>query len=176
MPNQKGFTLIELLLVLAIIGIISAIAIPALLGQRSRARDRSCQENASSILSDIISAADKYREQTGAVQTLSVLNTNVFGTSTATSMIPTIYQAKNPWNTSGAVGAYATSAISETSSDGTATKAAATVAKLGQVQFGWLSPSGATPATLVSAVYLQNQFKDGSGASTNVFLKTSNLD
>ena len=38
MKKQSGFTLIELLLVLAIIGIISAIAIPALLGQRARAR------------------------------------------------------------------------------------------------------------------------------------------
>ncbi len=38
MKNQKGFTLIELLLVLAIIGIISAIAIPSYLGQRHRAR------------------------------------------------------------------------------------------------------------------------------------------
>lgn len=36
--HQKGFTLIELLLVLAIIGIISGIAIPTFLGQRRRAR------------------------------------------------------------------------------------------------------------------------------------------
>ena len=36
--NTKGFSLIEVLLVLAIIGIISGIAIPSFLGQRRRAR------------------------------------------------------------------------------------------------------------------------------------------
>jgi prepilin-type N-terminal cleavage/methylation domain-containing protein len=36
--NASGFSLIELMLVLAILGIISAIAIPSFLGQRRRAR------------------------------------------------------------------------------------------------------------------------------------------
>lgn len=55
MKKQSGFTLIELLLVLAIIGIISAIAVPALLGQRERARATAVKDNVTAILGDLTS-------------------------------------------------------------------------------------------------------------------------
>ncbi len=47
--TAKGFTLVEIMIVVAIIGIIIAIAVPAFLRARENARGQACQENLSKI-------------------------------------------------------------------------------------------------------------------------------
>nr|WP_320132887.1 type II secretion system protein [uncultured Holophaga sp.] len=73
MKKQSGFTLIELLLVLAIIGIISAIAIPALLGQRERAKAKATQGNADAIAGECARVNDTMKENGTAVTATEVV-------------------------------------------------------------------------------------------------------
>ncbi len=87
--RQSGFTLIELLLVLAIIGIISAIAIPALLSQRSRARDKASITNTVSHLSDLVGQYDLAKENGGGPTSI---------TNAMRTYLQNTLTEKDPWN------------------------------------------------------------------------------
>ena len=93
MKKQSGFTLIELLLVLAIIGIISAIAIPALLSQRARARDKSATENMVGRVGDLVGQWDKWREA-GLASGAAIASIQNY-------LIATTGHDANPWNSAG---------------------------------------------------------------------------
>ena len=175
MKKQSGFTLIELLLVLAIIGIISAIAIPALLGQRSRARDKSSQTNCVSIVADLVSSYDRAREASTDVSSVGLFTTNIIGDAT-TSMVPMVWVSKNPWAAAATGSAYNRTVVTETDSVGTTTKGGATSAAKGQVQIGYLPPTATAGGIVATAVYLNNTFKDATNTDTNQFIKVSNVE
>ena len=148
MKKQSGFTLIELLLVLAIIGIISAIAIPALLSQRSRARDKSSISNMTGRVGDLVGQYDKLKEAgTSNATIITGLGSYLAATGGAD---------KNPWDPAAA-------AFNTTVDQGTATtqstaltqaKALATVK--GQAAFGISFPGSGTPGFVYGAVLVDN--------------------
>ena len=183
MKNQKGFTLIELLLVLAIIGIISAIAIPALLGQRARARDKSCQENATGLISDSIAAYDRASEAG-----LAPADGAGLWTILTVGVPPTLQPAaihvttdKNPWaGTAGAGNPAFIPTVALGSADELGARALATT--LGAVGSGFLPPTVANAGVPGVAgavgvgVQLNGTFKDGAGADQSIFTKVGAID
>jgi prepilin-type N-terminal cleavage/methylation domain-containing protein len=164
MKKQSGFTLIELLLVLAIIGIISAIAIPALLGQRSRARDKSCMSNVTAIIPDMVAEYDKLKE--GGTTPAAIAD---FMGTAALPNIPEFFTAVNPWALAAAPQGFAQGAfVGESATDpGAATIKAATSVNQGQVQLGYLAPVAGANGVLAAAVMR---------SSGGVFSQTAGLD
>jgi prepilin-type N-terminal cleavage/methylation domain-containing protein len=106
MKKQSGFTLVELLLVLAIIGILSLIAVPAILSQRDNARDKVAQANCNSILTSIVAEANRYVDEGNALIAANI-KSEIIGTSVDDSRIDEFWRAPNPWPNQSLPKAYA---------------------------------------------------------------------
>ena len=68
--NQKGFTLIELMIVIAIIGILAAIAIPNFLNYQCKAKQSEAKSNLGNIRTSeeaYFAEFDVYAQNTGAI-------------------------------------------------------------------------------------------------------------
>ena len=84
LTNRKGFTLIELMIVIAIIGILAAIAIP----QFTAYRDRAYNSAAKSDLRNLTGAQEAYYVEMGSYAlTVSVLKSTTYGLATTTDVL-----------------------------------------------------------------------------------------
>lgn len=154
MKKQSGFTLIELLLVLAIIGIISAIAIPALLSQRARARDKAATDNMVGRMGDLVGQYDKLKEQG--------LTNGSITTALGAYLTATGGSDKNPWdatqpafNTTLGTGTAATQSAAVVLA-----KALVSAGSRGKAAFGIAYPTAGTPGFVYGAVYVDNKINN----------------
>jgi prepilin-type N-terminal cleavage/methylation domain-containing protein len=81
---KKGFTLVEIMIVVAIIGILIAIAVPGFLRARENSRGQACQENLTKIDGAKEQWALEFKHSNGTDLTDSdafLNDVNIFGTS-----------------------------------------------------------------------------------------------
>jgi type IV pilus assembly protein PilA len=102
-PEERGFTLIELMVVVLIIAILLAIAIPTFLGARERASDRAAQTNLrnahTAAFVYYVGKSQQFTEDTGLMQDV---DPSLSYTNDASSLVagPQIYVEVPPAGTS----------------------------------------------------------------------------
>ena len=105
--SESGFTLIELMVVLLIIAILLAVAIPTFLGVSGSARDRSAQSSATNALTDLIAYFQNSQSFDATSANTSGSNTDTSGQSPESTGIATQEPAFT-WQDGSAAGACAT--------------------------------------------------------------------
>jgi type IV pilus assembly protein PilA len=71
--SEKGFSLFELLIVMAIIGTLAGIALPAFLGEQAKGHDADAKSNARNVVAAVESCRAETRDYTGC-DSLAELN------------------------------------------------------------------------------------------------------
>ncbi|MAD07844.1 MAG: pilin [Gammaproteobacteria bacterium] len=103
---EKGFTLVELMIVIVIVGVLSAVALPSFLGQQNKAKATEASSKLSALLKEAHADYQLDSNQTLALATANksaakAKATGKFDYTLAAQGTTTIYGEAKPWGAAG---------------------------------------------------------------------------
>ncbi|MBI2853977.1 MAG: type II secretion system protein [Chloroflexi bacterium] len=145
----KGFTLVELMVVMAIMGVLAAIVVPAVSGTKQVSQDSQVKNDGSTVQNGV---SAYYGDQTSA-ETLTTTTGSVLGTNNATMIVSTKWPEQNMTTAYPRVfpASGITVTLQETDGSSAAASAAAFAGAYNAIDFGnesagLLGPKGYIPA------------------------------